>query len=423
MIKLALKNIWNRRGRYGWLFVELTAVAALSWVVLDSLVVYTWQYSRPQGYDDHLLVMMNTEVLDRRDPGVMPDRWDTTTDFYSILAEVRSLPEVDKATPVFSNLTFGTQGSGTFTMQTPDGKHVSTTDLYRVPGQDFFATYGITATDGSERSMAHLDTLTGLVNSGGMYEVLYPGENPFDVQEKKRREQAKIWGDSDPELSALGADAKPSPILPGRFYSIRCCEPGSKTDAIVMRLHPGVDRSRFVSKLLGRMDEFRRGNVRVTMVRGYDQIAAELEDRTNGRERRMNGIFTIFFMLNVCLGVTGTFWMMTRKRAREVGVHRAFGATPAGIRGMLLLEGVVLTVVTWVLGCAAYLWHALREGLSLGYADANTWDDTWVQNFWLHYAVVSGIILLLMLLAVAIGVAGPGWKLSRVRPVDALRSE
>lgn len=188
-----------------------------------------------------------------------------------------------------------------------------------------------------------------------------------------------------------------------------------------MRLHPDVDRENFVTQLLGRIGEFRRGNIRAVMVRSYRSIIEENQNRESGPDRRLDRIFAVFFLLNVCLGVTGTFWMMTRKRSPEVGVMRAFGFTPGRVRRLLFFEVVLLSVVSWVIGCGLYLIYALKKGLFMGNTDDFT--HTWVESFPQHFAVISGIILILLMASVLIGVVGPGWRLSRVNPVVALRDE
>ncbi|MBR2238017.1 MAG: transposase [Prevotella sp.] len=35
----------------------------------------------------------------------------------------------------------------------------------------------------------------------------------------------------------------------------------------------------------------------------------------------------VFFLINLCLGIIGTFWMQTKRRTEESGIMRAFGAT------------------------------------------------------------------------------------------------
>ncbi|MDE5901091.1 MAG: ABC transporter permease, partial [Muribaculaceae bacterium] len=259
--------------------------------------------------------------------------------------------------------------------------------------------------------------------------ILYPGKDPFracDSLVANYEAPANPYMIFSPlipkKLLALVGEFRPMSTelnsFGGRFDT---AAPGASANRIVMRLHENVDRDKFVTQLLGRIDEFRRGNVRAVLVRSHREIITINQNRETGPERRLDRLFAVFFLFNVCLGVTGTFWMMTRKRASEVGVFRAFGATPGRVRRLLLNEATMLAVGSWLIGCGLYFIYAWHNGLYLGISD--DFSQAWVESFPLHFAVISGIILILLFLSVAVGVAGPGWRLSRINPVDALRSE
>lgn len=423
MLKLALMNLWNRRGRYGWLFVELIIVSLLSWMVLDRLVVLTYQYNRPLGYDADLLVTMQLEDVGRRDRDYVPDR-DYVNDFYDLLGYVRSLPEVDKATPCSDRgLEFGSGMSTGFV--TPDGSWINYITIQYVPGQQYFSTYGLKG-DGGADNADYLSDIPGpgMMMTRRLAGFRFPGQDPFEACDSMIENAGEPTRPSQvpKRLLALVGEFRPTSTEPGSFgFEFMALPASVRTDRIVMRLHPDVDRENFVTQLLGRIGEFRRGNIRAVMVRSYRSIIEENQNRESGPDRRLDRIFAVFFLLNVCLGVTGTFWMMTRKRSPEVGVMRAFGFTPGRVRRLLFLEVVLLSVVSWVIGCGLYLIYALKKGLFMGNTDDFT--HTWVESFPQHFAVISGIILILLMASVLIGVVGPGWRLSRVNPVVALRDE
>lgn len=50
------------------------------------------------------------------------------------------------------------------------------------------------------------------------------------------------------------------------------------------------------------------------------------------------------------LGLTGTLSINVLERTREIGVLRAVGASNTSVRGVILIEGVVIGFVSWVLG-------------------------------------------------------------------------
>ena len=51
MIRLALKNIWARKKRSGWLLAELVAVAVILCHLMDPLIVQTYVNCLPDGYE------------------------------------------------------------------------------------------------------------------------------------------------------------------------------------------------------------------------------------------------------------------------------------------------------------------------------------------------------------------------------------
>lgn len=426
MLKFALMNLWNRRGRYGWLFVELIIVSLLSWLVLDRLVVLTYQYNRPLGYDADLLVTMQLEDIGRRDRDYVPGRTeeDEVNDFYDLLGYVRSLPEVDKATPCADwGLEIGSAMN--VGMSTPDGGWIHYVIIQYVPGQQYFSTYGMKG-DGGADNADYLSDIPGpgIMMTRRLAGFRFPGQDPFEACDSMIENAGVPTSPSQVpnRLLALVGEFRPTSTEPGSFgFEFQALPAGVRTDRIVMRLHPDVDCENFVTQLLGRIGEFRRGNIRAVMVRSYRSMIEEGQNRESGPNRRLDRIFAVFFLLNVCLGVTGTFWMMTRKRSPEVGVMRAFGYTPGRVRMLLFLEVTVLSVVSWVIGCGFYLIYALKNGLFVGKTDDFT--HTWVESFPQHFAVISGIILILLMISVLIGVIGPGWRLSRVNPVVALRDE
>ena len=434
MISLALKNIWHRRKRYGWLFIELIAVAFISWYVVARLVVLTYQYNEPLGYDCDRLCILSTDL--DVDYGVYPSSVENKdTDFRGLIGQIRALPQIERATPVdwYNLMDRGfTVWSGVPAL---NGGHYSKYYVSYITGQDFFETLGIT-TDAGEKGVEYLSNLEpnvhNIVITRSLAAIEYKGKNP--IEETDSIYQAKFAENPNPEYrdipdKVVGVvdDVKPKSTVFGNFGLE--FKPMSQANMaagrwyIAIRLKPGVNINSFVTQMNSSIKDFKSGKAIAVDVRSYDDISEEFQNRESGPARRLDMIFAFFFLFNVCLGVTGTFWMMTRKRSEEVGVLRAYGSSRSGILGLLISEAVILTLVAWIVGCALWLYYALGAGLFMGDIQNGGLAKSWVENFPLHFAIISGIILVLLIIAVLIGVAGPGYKLSRVEPVDALRDE
>ena len=99
MIKQILNIIWNQRRSNGWIFTELLVVVAVLWVMMDSLLVDTYTYYSPMGFDIENVYKVNLGKMSPTTPGYVPDSLHATTDGEDLvrLAEnIRQVPEVEE---------------------------------------------------------------------------------------------------------------------------------------------------------------------------------------------------------------------------------------------------------------------------------------------------------------------------------------
>jgi putative ABC transport system permease protein len=126
------------------------------------------------------------------------------------------------------------------------------------------------------------------------------------------------------------------------------------------------------------------------------------------------GLITISVVIAL-VGVTNTLSLSVIERRREIAMLRAVGMTRAGIRGSLLLEGVLITVVGALIGAVVGVglgWAASYTLLAVG--DAATLAVPWAG---------LGITLAVAVVAGALAAVIPTRAALRVPPVAALGSE
>ena len=194
---------------------------------------------------------------------------------------------------------------------------------------------------------------------------------------------------------------------------------------IAVRIKDGVSMERFMNDFKPWMlREMRAGNLYARDLQSYDDLIADSEFSSAISLYRRNLSVAMFFLINLCLGVIGTFWLQTRTRREEIGVMLSYGATPYNIRRLLLGEGVVLTTIATLIGCIIYMQYGLSEGLHQEsiYIRAIT-QPCWVENFVQHFFIVSFIIYLILLLVVLTGIYIPAHRISNIAPTEALRDE
>lgn len=431
MWKLILKNLWSRRRRNGWLLAELILVAILSWYIFDPVMVVTYERHLPLGYDADRLCMVSVGILPQEAPGYEPQAADSASlmqTYLNLVDRARQHPDVEQATPVLSFVYPGAMGTGTSSF-IAEGDSVAHTALFIefLPHTHFFETYGFQSGKGS-MSAAQLSDL-----DNGDYYIMTEDllEGMFRTHIYRNQRCWKVNGTDTCYTAVKGtvksckylSDKRPVPIV---FMPLQNPDILSSLDnmRIVVRLKEGVRMERFLHDFRPWMlRQLRIGNLYARELQSYDEInaAREFSDSTVLYRRSLS--IALFFLVNLCLGVIGTFWMQTRTRREEVGVMLSYGATPHRIRLLLLGEGTALTTLATFIGCFIYLQYAFSEGLNTGSSLMEAVIPSWVDNFGLHFFLVSLMVYVILLLVVWIGIYIPARRISSISPTEALRNE
>ena len=138
-------------------------------------------------------------------------------------------------------------------------------------------------------------------------------------------------------------------------------------------------------------------------------------------------IFVIILLI-VTIGVVNTLLMSVMERMREFGVILALGSTPMVLRGMILLEALLLGLLAALLGSlfgSLATWYLVTVGINLETFMPETlefggvvfepvlratWDIAWMARIALY---VVGLTLLAALY--------PAIKAGRITPVEGMR--
>lgn len=433
MWKLILKNIWSRRWKNGWLFAELLLVSVVTWFIMDPVIVLWHDTRLPLGYDASRLCMIEVASLDHRASGYDEEATDSASVvncFFRLMDKVKARDEVELVCPILSHAYINSSGSSSASYY-GDTLSRNANIIYFLPGYHFFETYGLKSVQGSpsanmlsEANYANND----IVVTQNLTDYLLdgkPGVNKQLFQQGSGTDIVYFKVVGVLQNIRLYSSWRPSPVVFCPDYHIYPWTISSGRSFFLVRLKSDVDMDGFLSRFRPWMiKEMKSGNLFARSVSSYMRI---LEDREYSagvsNEIRLKVALAVFFLVNLCLGVIGTFWLQTRKRSEEAGIMRSYGATPSYILRVLLGEGFVLCTVAFLLGCWGYLQYAIKEGL---YGGA-TWmpADTgyWVSSFTSHFIGVSVVVYLMLLLVVSIGIYIPARTISRISPVDALRDE
>lgn len=114
------------------------------------------------------------------------------------------------------------------------------------------------------------------------------------------------------------------------------------------------------------------------------------------------------------LGLAGTMSINVLERTREIGVMRAIGATSRSVRGIVIREGLVIGVLSWLIGAALAV--PINRLLSDAIGDMLLQEPLFYTFGWLGLAIWLGLILAIAALASAL----PAWRAARLTVREVL---
>ena len=438
-MKQIINNLWSQRAQNVWLLAELVLVCFVAWKQLDPIAVRMYYKSLPKGFDCERLVVAQTSITDIR--WFEGDNADRVLDQKTriLKQKLQASDEVEQVC-ILSQLygllaprnmfSHSVDNEGNLYAYGDDTVHVYE-NLY-LKNEHFFETYGIHAAEGSP-SVEELSKLDhGIVISRSLAERLFGSAkaaigkditHSFFIEEEWVTSYRICGVVEDVHVSEISFDTwqryVPTTDNPLRYVHSQ----------LLIRLRPDVNVRRFVEEQNFRLRQFATDGLAIVSFTPYEDLTTSKNQFASpmlSYDFNLSVATAIFFLINLCLGVIGTFWMQTKRRTEESGIMRAFGATKRRIMGMFLAEGFVLTTLSMFITSILYL-NYVKTGL--GSLCINPQlpqcqpDPTWVADKPLHFCILAGIVYVIICIVVSIGIAIPAWNIVRTKVVKALRDE
>ncbi len=428
---MILKSIFGKKSRMIPLFIEIVIVTIIGWIIIEPVAVNTTIALTPAGYDYDRLVAVTISSTDPKSAKYdkNSEELDKEKAFLDLLRMIRERAGVEKATFTYYQ-SFEMNGrssnsldaDSTFREKGIEDIHFSMTCIEFMPNTDFFSTFGIKDANGKDFQEPEMGEYSFII-SNSVAKGMFPDESPVG----KELFPPTDWRPSAITVAAVTADM---PYVKGdgrigTYFMRRDFNGWSKPHTITIRLGEGVNPRKFIESLTEDLSKYRSGNLYLThpvyMSDQRDQIFAPKQ-----RALTQKWIIVAFFLVNVLLGVAGTFYVQCKTRIPDAGVMRAFGAPRRKIIWNIVGEALITTLLGWLIGSIIYLIYLKFQGFPMETDAAPiiqylrpVWHDTKLGR----YSVIGGIILLLLLLTSALGAWLPARKVGRVPIVDSLRDE
>ena len=117
------------------------------------------------------------------------------------------------------------------------------------------------------------------------------------------------------------------------------------------------------------------------------------------------------------IAISNILLITVKERTKEIGIHRALGAKPAEVRNQILLESVVITLSSGILGFMLGIFLLMiLDFVTKGQDSFPFYNPT------VNYGQVFGAMSIMVILGLIIGMI-PAQRAVKIRPIEALRSE
>lgn len=423
MLPQIIKLLWNNRRHNLWIMLELVVIAIVTWAVIDPLFVLKYNQSIPNGYEPDNLYRMEL-TRNKADTISLP-----AEDYERIMRGLRSHRDIESATCVLSGAYPSSPGNN-MNEVFKDSVRTRTTYIPFFTNSDFFQTWRFrSAKDGTWESLENLEMPKGSIIlsedavallSGGKDltgQSVYSVYDSTEIHVMGVMQPIKMRNSMQPYLVRLVSMGTESQMPKWAFDS------GMR---IFLRTKAGVAEGRFIEEFMHWVDDnLSSGSLVFSKLTSFHEVQLESDLREGvTTEIRMKYTLAYFFLINLLLAVSGTFWLHTRTRYGEIGIRLSYGATPGRICRMLILEGSVLTTIAVLVGCFLYFQWAYYEGFYMLDDGVPSNGSLYLTNHFLaHFGIVSLLVYAVMLVVTWLGVYIPARHISRISPVEALRDE
>ena len=432
------RQLRNERRANLWLGVELLVVFAVMWYLVDWTYVTVRTWLQPMGFDTEHCYNLSFNRLTPQAEGYRAED-DAEADMRHLLEIVERLrhrPGVEYAAVSQNSIPY-IDGSNGFNLRIDS---VMTTGMLRWGQPDFFRMFrvqgvAVLTEDGRKVQTTSPDSLAAVLESSAS-NVLISRNYVSD-----HRYASLGYADA---LPLLGYEVGKGDDGSYSFRIAGICEPmrwshfstvnewggplvgvAMDDDGVIgmgnplyvqvsLRLEPEADTgAQFVEALLDDADRlYTLGNVFLLDVQPFAALQRTMElDDVN--EARTQLCVIGFLLLNIFLGVIGTFWFRTQHRRSEIALRMAFGSTRRGVFRRLIAEGLLLLTLAAV--------PAVFIAFNVGMAEL---VDVERMSFGGgRFAMTVLVSWLLMALMIVLGIWYPARRAMLVQPAEALHDE
>lgn len=421
MMKHIFILIWNQRKANIWILAELFLASVCVWFVVDYFYVLSNIIREPLGFDisNTYRIDLDERTLDSADY-IQPTSKEATTgeDLLIIMERIRQYPGIEAVSLSKGSQPYtATHYTGSLSYQQLYYKDtIGVTAQEYIITPSFFEVFRNSPDDQSNKMLAHALRAETIILPENTKEKLMGDESPFGKQViiGKDRQTKTVEAICSPirwteyfrsyySFYKLLSDAE---IIDGvNTHTLKNYE-------LCVRVNPESDQGfaeNFTRDMANRLSV---GNIYLMDVRSSDiirkAVVAPEESNIMGR-----ALLFIFILLNIFLGVSGTFMFRTQHRLSEMALRMATGSSRWGLRTLVISEGLMLLMIA--------ILPAILVNLNIAFAGFV--NEEWEGFTFSRFMIGTLFTYLIISLIIIIGIWYPARKVTRIQPALALHEE
>ena len=406
-----IRNEW--RGNL-WLALELLVVSVVMWYIIDLLYCSLATYNEPRGFDTGHCYLVEMGVLTDKSPDYKKGtNWHD--DILTLVERLRHRPEVEAVS--LSQNAYPYNGSNSTNQVVYDTLRSPGWTIRRLVTPDFVRVFRYRGTQGeTPEQLAEMLERGEFLASDNIYRK--HGIHLTSLVGK----DFHLFGDTtyNFRLGAALQDVRYSDFEQARFcysfvFNIEQLNPAhiNPDCELCIRVKDNMDRD-FIAHLKADSEaQYRIGNIYIADIRSFADIRRAFQQSQMNQLRN----YTVgmgFLLLNIFLGLLGTFWFCTQQRRGEIALHKIHGATDRAVFARLLSEGFLLLLLVTI--------PALIIDFNLAKLELNAWRNGTTLE-WDRLLLCAAATFVLIGLMIVIGIWYPARKAMQVQPAEALHDE
>lgn len=406
-----IRNEW--RGNL-WLALELLVVSVVLWYIIDMLYCSLATYNEPRGFDTGHCYLIEMGVLTDKSPDYKSGT-DWHDDILTLAERLRHRPEVEAVS--LSQNAYPYNGSNSTDPVQYDTLRSPGWTIRRLVTPDFVRVFRYRGAQGeTPEQLAEMLRKGEFLASDNLYRRY--GIRMTSLVGK----DFHLFGDTTYSfrLGAALQNVRYSDFQQARssysfVYNIEQLDRGfiNPDNELCVRVKENMDKD-FIARLKADSEsQYRIGNIYIADIRSFTDIRRSYQ-QSMMNELRNYTVGMAFLMLNIFLGLLGTFWFRTQQRRGEIALHKAMGATDGAVFGRLMGEGLFLLLAVTV--------PAVVIDIMLAHFELNSWRNGTTLE-WPRMAFCAAATFVLIAAMIGIGIGIPARRAMKVQPAEALHDE